>query len=92
MCFELEDVILDEIKSANKNNHFTQKLTNAATGMDNIQQCNGFWFINNRLVVPTRKHICETLFHISHDKLGHFSAPKTYEALQHSFYWPNMCM
>jgi hypothetical protein len=32
----------------------------------------------------------ETLFCIAHDKLGHFGTPKSYEALQSSFYWPNM--
>ena len=88
--FELEDVILDEIKSAYENDPFTRKLTNAASGMHNIQQRNGFWFVNNRLVVPTGKHIRETLFRIAHDKLGHFGTPKTYEALRHLFYWPNM--
>ena len=41
-------------------------------------------------MVPSGKHIWETLFHIAHDKLGHFGTPKTYKALRHSFYWPHM--
>lgn len=89
--FELEDVILVEIKLGYKSNQFTQKLVNVATGKDNIQQCNGYWIVNDRLVVSTGKHILETLFRITHNKLIHFSAPKTNEALWHSFYWPHMC-
>ena len=88
--FELEDAILDEIKLGYEADLFTQKLATAATGMDNVQQRNGFWFVNDRLVVPAGKHIRETLFRIAHDKLGHFGAPKTYEVLRNSFYWPHM--
>ena len=88
--FELEDAILEEIKLGYETNQFKQKLATTATGMDNIQQQYGFWFVNNRLVVPAGKHIQETLFHITHDKLGHFGAPKTYEVLHHPFYWPHM--
>ena len=88
--FELEDAILDEIKLGYEADQFTQKLATTATGMDNVQQRNGFWFVNNRLVVPTGKHIRETLFRIAHDKLGHFGTPKTYEVLRNSFYWPHM--
>ncbi len=60
------------------------------TGMPNVTLTNRYWFIDNRLVIPPTNHVHETLFHITHDKLGHFSAPKMYEALRHSFYWPSM--
>ena len=46
-CFELEDAILDEIKLGYANDPFTQKLTKASTGMNNVRTENGFWFVND---------------------------------------------
>ena len=76
-CFDLEDAILDEIKSGYTNDPFTQKLAKASTGMTNVWSENGFWFINDRLVVPNSNNIRETLFRLAHDNLGHFGSPKT---------------
>ena len=50
--FELEDAILEDIKQGYDSDSFTEKITNAAAGMTNIQQKNGFWFIDNCLVIP----------------------------------------
>src|SRR6266404_3293192 len=88
--FDLEDAILEQIKTGYAADPFTEKLQSAAAGMDNITQTNGYWFIDNRLVIPAGKHVRETLFQIAHDKLGHFGASKTYNALRHSFYWLHM--
>jgi hypothetical protein len=88
--FELEDTILDEIKQGYDTDPHTVKLIGASIGMPNVQQKDGFWFIDDHLVVPNGRNVHETLFRIAHDKLGHFSSPKTYEALRNSFYWPNM--
>jgi hypothetical protein len=88
--FELEDAILDEIKQGYLTDPHTEKLISAATGMPNIVQKDGFWFVDERLVVPNGRNVRETLFRIAHDKLGHFGSPKTYEALRSAFYWPNM--
>ena len=87
--FELEDAILDEIKQGYLTDTFVTKLTSAAAGMKNVEQRQGFWFIDDRLVVPNGCNVCETLFRIAHDKLGHFGTMKMYEALHGSFYWPN---
>ena len=40
--FELEDAILEDIKQGYDSDLFTEKITNAAAGMTNIQQKNGF--------------------------------------------------
>ena len=84
-CFELED-----IKNGYNTDLFTEKLTSAMTGMSNIQQANGFWLVNNRLLIPNAHSLCETLYWITHDKMGHFSMQKTYKTLCALFYWPNM--
>jgi hypothetical protein len=88
--FELEDAILDEIKQGYTSDLFTEKLTSASSGMQNMTNKNSLWFIDERLVIPSGRHVCETLFCIAHDKLGHFSTSKSYDALRHSFYWLNM--
>ena len=88
--FELEDALLDEIKLGYVTDPHIAKLRSAALGMPNIQQRDGFWFIDNRLVIPNGRNVRETLFRIAHDRLGHFGAPKTYETLRTSYYWPNM--
>ncbi|KAF8801922.1 hypothetical protein BYT27DRAFT_7008518, partial [Phlegmacium glaucopus] len=48
----LDDALLSGIKEGYINDPFVQKLTLASIGMDSIQSENGFWFINNRLVIP----------------------------------------
>ena len=50
--FELEDALLQDIKTGYETNTFTEKLTSAAGGMPNIQMRNGFWFVDDRLFVP----------------------------------------
>jgi len=51
---------------------------------------NGLIFIMNQLIIPKHKQLCEDLFRLAHDNLGHFSSEKSYSSLQNDFYWPNM--
>jgi hypothetical protein len=88
--FDLEDAILDEIRTGYEKDPFTLKLTKAAPGMTNVRHEDGFWFIDDCLVVPNSKNIRETLFRLAHDQLGHFGLPKTYGSLRESYYWPHM--
>jgi hypothetical protein len=79
--FELEDAILDEIKQGYIMDPHTTKLISAATGMPNIHERDGFWFVDKHLIIPNGQNVCKTLFRITHDKLGHFRSPKSYKAL-----------
>jgi hypothetical protein len=87
---QLEDAILDEIRTGYATDPFTAKLKGAAPGMHTVSQRNGFWFVDNRLFIPDVKHICELLFRIAHDRLGHFGSTKSYHALRDGYFWPNM--
>ena len=58
--------------------------------MELVRLANSFWFIENRLIVPNIKNICESLFRLAHDAMGHFRSDKCIDSLQKSFYWPNM--
>lgn len=82
--------ILEEIKNGYLNDPFIKSLKTAAPGISSINEKNGFWFINDRLIIPNIAHIRETLFFLAHDALGHFGADKSYAALRGSYYWPNM--
>ena len=42
------------------------------------------------MVIPQDLHICELLYNLAHDTLGHFGFDKSYESLWGSYYWPNM--
>lgn len=42
------------------------------------------------MIIPQHSNVCESLFHLAHDVLGHFGFSKLYGSLQKSFYWPNM--
>jgi hypothetical protein len=88
--FELEDAILDEIKQGYEADLHTSKLIEASPGMPNLVLKDGFWFLDDCLVIPNSRNVRETLYRIAHDKLGHFGTPKTYENLRTAFYWPNM--
>ena len=67
-----------------------KSLQSALPGMRIIQQRGNLWFIGERLVVPKVPQLREMIFRLAHDVLGHFGPDKSYEALRHSFYWPNM--
>lgn len=88
--FKLEDAILNEIKAGYADDPFTRRLTKAAPSMMNVRETNGFWYIDNRLVIPNKSGVRKTLFRLARDALGHFGAPKTYGALRDGYYWPNM--
>jgi len=51
-CQSIEDALLDKIKAGYATNPFTKKLESATTRMRNITQMEGYWFINECLVVP----------------------------------------
>ena len=64
---EIDTSILNAIKDGYATNPFIEKLTSTSTGMDSIQEKNGFWFINKCLVIPSIKNVREYLFHLAHD-------------------------
>ena len=49
---------------------------------------NGLWYIGDWLLIPCVGDICEKLFWLAHNSLGHFSADKSYAMLHNAYYWP----
>ena len=87
---EVDTNVLNTIKEGYLSDPFISKLTSASTGMNIINKEKDFWFINNWLVIPNIKHICESLFCLAHDTMGHFGSDKCLASLRNSFYWPHM--
>jgi len=80
--------ILNMIKAGYQEDKFCKHV--ASSSMEGWTQSNGLWYIGDRLLIPWVTTICETLFHLAHDTLGHFGADKYYVSLQDVYYWPNM--
>ena len=51
----------------------------------------GLLYVSNRLVIPCATDLCEGIFRLAHNSLGHFSGEKSYYAICDAFYWPYMC-
>lgn len=51
----------------------------------------GLWFIGDHLIIPAKCRMCEQIFRMAHDTLGHFGFYKTYDNICNSYFWPNMC-
>jgi len=90
LSIAMDDALLDDIRSGYKDDLFAISLQLASVGMKSVSFRDGFWFIGKCLVIPKLPHICEALFHLAHNTLGHFGSDKLYAALRHSYYWPNM--
>lgn len=61
------------------------------TGMKGIKLINSLeWYVGRRLVIPRVGNICENLFRVAHNEMGHFRADKCYASLRDTYYWPNM--
>ena len=73
-----------------KMDNWCQKLQAAAPGMLSIQKQGDLLFIGECLVVPSSGNICESLFWLAHNSLGHFRFEKSYGALCNSYYWLTM--
>ncbi|RXW14161.1 hypothetical protein EST38_g11695 [Candolleomyces aberdarensis] len=67
-----------------------QKMANAAEGIQSLCSHDSLWYLNGCLLVPDAPGLCETIFQLVHDALGHFGFQKAYDALRDNFYWPNM--
>ena len=86
-----DKTLLGKIKNRYKDDRWVQDtLVKAKGSVPGIQHTNGLWYVGERLIVPRAGNICETLFRLAHDVLGHFGFDKTYAALRSSYYWPNM--
>ena len=67
--------VLASIKSGYDSDPFCVHL--AKNDIPGVQLINGLWYVGNCLVVPCVGDLCENLYHLAHDPLGHFGADKS---------------
>lgn len=66
-------------------------MISALCGMPYLKNESGYWFLNNRLIIPWVENIQEHLYCLTHDNFGHFGFSKTYALIRESYFWPGMC-
>jgi hypothetical protein len=72
--------VLDTIKAGYLSDDYCLKVIKSH--MPGTKCINGLWYIGDWLLVPCIGDICENLFRLAHDCLGHFGADKSYATLQ----------
>jgi len=87
---QINHKLITKLKASYKNDKWCMQLKIASKGMNALTFRDGLWFINNRLIIPAALGLCEHIFHLAHDTLGHFGSFKTYKSIQDSYYWPGM--
>ena len=83
--------LLQEIKDGYINDPWCKRLPAATPSWPELHLEDSLWYVGNRLIIPHTGTLCETLFQLAHDTLGHFGFDKTYGSLQTAYYWPNTC-
>ena len=94
VCSTLEitadNSFLQAIRSGYENDKWCKTLPAAAVSWPELAFRDGQWYVGNRLVIPQVNNLCETLFMLAHDVIGHFGFYETYGSLRNVYYWPNM--
>jgi hypothetical protein len=82
--------LLKDIKTGYDQDPWCIKLAKLVDSLPGLRHENGLMYLNECLIIPRITHLCETIFKLAHDDLGHFGADKSYAAICKSFYWLNM--
>ncbi|KAF5376678.1 hypothetical protein D9615_007909 [Tricholomella constricta] len=85
--------LLEDILAGYETDNFAKQLRQDihAGSITGARKENGLLYVGRRLLIPKVPRVCELLYNLAHDTLGHFGFDKSYEALRGSYYWPNMC-
>lgn len=85
-----DEELLETIKAGYLEDPWCIRLWAAAILPHGIRDSEGLLYMGDWLIVPRKSNVCELLFHLAHNVLGHFGFAKQYGSLQESFYWLNM--
>jgi RNase H-like domain found in reverse transcriptase/Reverse transcriptase (RNA-dependent DNA polymerase)/Integrase zinc binding domain len=92
LSIQTNSALIKSIKSGYEEDPFCSKVSRTDKSIDGIEWKNGLLYIGNHLVIPRIGTLCEDLFRLAHDNLGHFGFEKSYASLHSAYYWPNMRM
>ena len=79
-----DDSFLQEIIAGYTEDSWCKTLPSAALSLPTLQLHDNLWYIGDCLIIPHTGTLCETLFTLTHDTLGHFGFHKTYGSLHDS--------
>jgi len=87
---QLIQSVLQSICDGYKTDEFCIKTRTSVGSVPGITMANNLIYVGDHLLIPHVGDLCENLFCLAHDMLGHFGADKSYTALKDAYYWPNM--
>jgi hypothetical protein len=90
LSISADNELLELIKAGYDEDPWCKRIREAKILPHGIENRGGLLYAGQRLIVPWNNTVCEGLFHLAHDVLGHFGFAKSYWSLWDSFYWPNM--
>ena len=86
-----DKLLLQEIWDGYTIDPWCKKLPSTTASWPDLQLRDGLWYVGNQLIIPHTGSLCELLFQLAHDTLGHFGFDKMYGSLRLAYYWPNIC-
>lgn len=90
MTISTDAELLDAIRSGDVDDGWCACLLEADFLPHGVQKINVLLYAGDQLIIPRKSSVCELLFHLAHNVLGHFVFLKSYGSLCDSYYWPNM--
>jgi hypothetical protein len=90
LTISADESLLKDVRDGYEHDKICQKLSTVDSSILNIRWENDLWYLGDRLTIPRFGTLCEDLFRLTHDSLGHFSAEKSYANIRDCYYWPNM--
>jgi hypothetical protein len=90
LTISADEELLNTIWAGYDDDPWCRRLRKAKILPHGVREVDGLLYASERLMVPRVSNVCESLFYLAHNVLGHFGFSKSYGLLRDSFYWPNM--
>jgi len=85
-----DKTFLEAVKAGYADNEWCKTLPNATMSWPGLVLHDGLWYVGDCLIIPWTKNLCETLFTLAHNVLGHYGFDKMYGSCRNAYYWLNM--
>jgi hypothetical protein len=91
LTISADELFLNNVCEGYKHDEFCQKISSVNTKMPGVHTEHGLWYLGDCLIIPRFGTLCEDLFRLAHDLLGHFGSKKSFANIRNCYYWLNMC-
>ena len=83
MLISMDWLVLSKITNGYKLDPFCERLSHG--NLPSAKFVNGLWYVGSCLLIPRVGNICEQLYQLAHDTLGHFRSDKSYATLRGAY-------